>query len=140
MTDLRTLVFSCAIDPASRLACIRMWGVVTGPEMLEAARSVHEDPAWQPGFDVVWDCSAVRSHDVVPADIEPLVREEAASGDGRDVLVCSPSTSDRAIKEMIAAFCRRRGKDVTVCTSLAEALGALGHDALPEPLGAALAA
>jgi hypothetical protein len=111
-----------------------MWGVVTGAELLRAARSVHEDPDWQPGFDVVWDCSAVRSHDVVPADVDPLVREEVASGDGRDVLVSSLSTGDRAISEMLAAFCRRRGKAMTVHPTLAEALAVLGYDALPEPL------
>ncbi|HEX9953022.1 MAG TPA: hypothetical protein VGB53_14730 [Rubricoccaceae bacterium] len=140
MTSRRGPAFACAIDPAAGLAYVRMWGIVTGSEMLDAAQTLHQSPDWQPGFDAVWDCSAVRSHDVVPADVEPLVSEEVASGEGRDVLVCSPSTSDRAVTEMIAAFCRRRGKEMTVHASLDEALGALGYEALPEPLWTASAA
>lgn len=123
-----------ALDPVEHLALVRMRGVVTGRAILAAAERLHADPAWEDGFDVVWDCSAVHAHDILPADVQPIVDAEVASGSGREVLVCSPSLGDRAISEMLAAMCRRRGKEMTVHTTLADALGALGRDALPPTL------
>ena len=120
-----------AIDPSERLALIEMRGVVTGSMIVDAADRVHDDPAWEDGFDVVWNCAAVLAHDVLPADVGPIVDARVESGDGRDVLVCSPTFGDRAISEMLAVMCRRRGKAMTVHTTLNEALAALGRDALP---------
>lgn len=108
-----------------------MFGVVSGPMILAAADRIHADAAWEAGFDVVWNCSAVLAHDILPADVDPIVDAEVASGNGRDVLVCSPTYGDRAISEMLAVMCRRRGKDMTVHATLAEALAALGRDAIP---------
>ncbi len=99
--------------------------------LLAAADRIHADPAWHDGFDVLWNCAAVLAHDILPADVGPIVDAEVGSGDGRDVLVCSPTFGDRAISEMLAAMCRRRGKAMTVHATLAEALAALGRDALP---------
>lgn len=125
---------SVALDAAERLAVVRMQGVVSGPMILAATTQVHSDPAWEDGFDVVWDCSTVYAHDILPADVTPIVDAEVGSGDGRDVLVCSPAIGDRVISEMLAAMCRRRGKAMTVHASFAEALATLGRDALPASL------
>ena len=127
--------FSYALDPASRLAYGRMWGAVSGADMLALVRSVHADPAWEAGFDAVWDCSAVTTHIVLPDEVPPIVEDEAASGVGRDVLIESPAAGESALSHMIAAFCRRSGKDMTVHTSLAAGLARLGHSGLPEVLG-----
>lgn len=120
-----------AVDPSERLALVVFEGVVSGPMILAAADHIHADPAWEDGFDVVWNCGAVLAHDILPDDVVPIVDAEVGSGGGRDVLVCSPSFGDRAISEMLAAMCRRRGKTMTVHASLGEALAALGRDALP---------
>lgn len=124
--------FVYVVDPDETLAYARMWGVVTGGDMLRLVQAVHRDPLWVYGFDAVWDCSAVRAHVVAPEDVEPIVREEVASGTGRDVLVRSANPDDAAISQMLAAFCRRRGKAMTVHGSLPDALAALGREALPE--------
>ena len=103
--------------------------------MLRAVRSVHADPAWQPTFDAVWDCSGVTAHVVLPEEIPPLVEEEATAS-GRDVLIESPVAGESALSQMLAAFCRRRGKDMTVYMTLEDGLRALGRDALPAALQA----
>lgn len=126
--------FAFDIDPDEAMSYARMWGVVSGADMLRLAQAVHADPRWARGFDAVWDCSAVRAHVLTPEDVEPIVREEAASGDGRDVLVHSRADGDGAISQMLAAFCRRRGKAMTVHATLAGALAALGREALPATL------
>lgn len=130
-------LWTYAIDPAEALAYGRMWGVVTGQDMLRLVAAVHGDAAWRPGFDAVWDCRAVTAHVVSPEEVQPLVAEEAASGPGRDVLIENGRADDAALSQMLAAFCRRRGKDMTVYRVLDEALAALGRDALPASLAAA---
>ena len=120
-----------AVDPSERLAVIEMFGVVSGPMILAAADRIHSDPKWEDGFDILWNCAAVLAHDVLPEHVGPIVDAEVESGDGRDVLVSSLTSGDRAISEMLAAMCRRRGKSMTVHASLEEALAALGRDALP---------
>lgn len=124
--------FGYAIHPDEAIVYTRMWGVVTGADMLRLAQAVHADARWEQGFDAIWDCTDVRAHVVAPEDVDPIVREAAASGNGRDVLVQSRSEGDGAISQMIAAFCRRGGKAMTVHGSLADALAALGREALPE--------
>ena len=128
---MREIPADVQVHPMERLAVVEMFGVVSGPMIVAAAARVQADPEWEAGFDVVWNCGAVLAHDILPADVEPIVAAEVASGDGRDVLVCSPAYGDRAISEMLAVMCRRRGKAMTVHGSVGEALAALGRDALP---------
>lgn len=126
--------FAFAVDPAARLAYARMWGEVDGDDMLRLVQAVHRDAAWRAGFDAVWDCRAVTAHVVQPEEVGPLVAEEAASGDGRDVLVESQALGESAFSALLAAVVQRRGKAMTVAATLGDALEALGHDRLPEAL------
>ena len=132
--DIPPIPFAFAVDPASRLAYARMWGEVSGADMFAVVVAVHASPEWEQGFDAVWDCSAVTAHIVTPEEVPPLVREEASSGNGHDALIESPGIGESALSEMLAAFCRRQGKQMSVHTSLAGGLAALGREALPEPL------
>ena len=52
--------FAYAVDAPSRLAYGRMWGRVTGRDMLALMAAAHEDPAWEAGFDAIWDCRPSR--------------------------------------------------------------------------------
>ena len=128
--------YDYAVDPAARLAYGRMWGTVTGDDMLALITAVHDDPRWQKGFDAIWDCSRVRTHIVDIDEVGPLVDEEATSGAGHDVLVESPLLAEIALAQLLAAFARRRGKHMTVEGTVDAALAALGHDTLPASLDA----
>lgn len=126
--------FVAAIDADAHLAYARLWGTVTGGEMLEVIEAVHRDAAWRDGFDAIWDCSGVTAHVVGIEEMQPLVDEEAASGDGQDALIESPGLGESAISNLLATFCRRRGKAMTVHISVEAALAAMGRDALPASL------
>jgi hypothetical protein len=45
--------YTYTVDPEERLAYARMWGVVSGADMLRLVRAVHADPRWEDGFDAV---------------------------------------------------------------------------------------
>ena len=63
------------IRPASmahRVAVVRIHGVIRGPELLRLMRAPLEDPAWAPGFSVVWDARAIRVLDLAPEDLPPF--------------------------------------------------------------------
>lgn len=126
--------FTYEIAPEAGLVLARMAGTLTGEGMLEILETVHADPRWESGFDVIWDCSAVEGHVVAPGDVHPLVIEDVRGGDGREVLVPNRSLTDEVIAQMLAVFARRKGKDVRVCSSLEEALAELDRDALPAGL------
>lgn len=126
--------YDYAIDSLARLAYGRMWGTVTGDDMLALVTAVHDDPRWENGFDAIWDCSRVLTHVVDISEVGPLIDEEAASGDGRDALIESPRLAEVALAQLLAAFALRRGKQVTVHVSVDDALDALGRDTLPAPL------
>ena len=131
--------FSFAVDAGARLAIARMAGVLTGPDMEHIIAAVHHDPAWRPGFDAVWDCSAVEAHAVLPADLEPILDAAVEDGGGRDVLVEGPGLAADLFSKLLALRIRRRGGDAVVVESLREALAALGHAAPPPALASFVA-
>ena len=122
------------IDASAGLALVRAWGRVTGEGMRETVEAVHGDDRWRHDFDAVWDCSAVTAHVVGPSEVPEVVGAAVEGETGRDVMVESGGLVDSAISQLIAAYCRREGKAVTVEGSLDAALAALGHRALPEGL------
>ena len=128
--------FAYAIDPTARLAYARMAGTLTGEQMLEVARTVHEDPAWHPDTDVIWDCTAVAAHVVSPGEVAPIVREVVEDGTGRDVLVERLSLSESFFSMLIALRVRAAGGEAHTCRTVAEALEWLGRDQLSAPLRA----
>lgn len=64
--------FDYRIDPAHRLAVVRLRGTLTGAELVEAVSALLLDPAWVPTFDSVWDARAVAELVLEPDDIARL--------------------------------------------------------------------
>ena len=136
MTTPSSASFHYRIDPEAGLALAEFSGVVSGRDMLEGARTLHADPDWQDGYDVIWDCSQVTKHLVGPEDVGPLLIEETDAGCGHDALVENAHLGDTMISEMLTGFLRRRGKPAGVFRTRAEALSSLKRDALPASLTA----
>lgn len=65
--------FSITIHPDRRVGRVELSGHTTGGEMLEACRTLVMDPAWEPGFDELWDFLEAPEVDVVPDEIDALV-------------------------------------------------------------------
>lgn len=125
--------YSYAIAPDARLALGRMFGTVDGDDMLEMVSAVYHDKRWRPEFDVIWDCSRVAAHVVLPDDVTPII-DEASEAMGRGVLIESPSVGGELIAELLAMRSRIRGNHVVVCKTMEAALSALGHASLPAEL------
>lgn len=52
---------------------VALSGRTTGTHLLEACRALVLDPAWEAGFDELWDFRAAAEVDVVPEEIDALV-------------------------------------------------------------------
>ena len=126
--------FAYAIDPEAGLALARMWGEITGADMRAVVETVHRDPAWRAHFDAVWDCSEVVAHVVRPTEVPAVVGETTAGQTGRDVVVEHEGLAESLFSTMLALTIRVRGKEAHAVKSVAEALGVLGLDALPDAL------
>lgn len=131
--------FSYAIDAGARLARAVMVGTLTGPDMKRIADTVHQDPAWESSFDVVWDCSRVRAHVIQPDEVSPLVEamsEEGINPDhtGRNILIESPSLAESMFSRMLVERLRRGGGDAHVVQAMDAALALLDLEELPTDL------
>ncbi len=130
------------IDPEAGLALVCSEGTLTGADMQLLVSVLHADARWKPHFDAIWDCRAVATHVVRPREVKPIVDEvvESDTGEvpiGRDVLIEAGGIVDVAISQLLAALCRREGKDVRVVTTMERALDALDRAAvLPDCLQA----
>ena len=132
--------FVYGVDPDARLAVIQMAGTLTGADMQHIVETVHADPAWRDGFDAIWDCRAVQAHDVLPHEVGPLLDELVGGETGRDVLLEGPGLTADLFAQLLALRIRRRGGSAEVVSSMPDALGALGRDALPPALAERIAA
>lgn len=129
-------MFSYAIDPGSALALARMRGTLTGEDMTAIVTAVHADPLWEPHFDAIWDCLAVRSHAISPREFGPLMDATVQNRGGRDVLVESRGLAESLFSKLLVFTARAKGEDAHAVHSMDDALRVLGHDALPARLAA----
>ena len=117
------------IYPAQRLARVVMTGVVTVQDVVGALRDYTADPAWEPGFDRLWDARGIRSLHLGPEDVAKIrsiwYERSAQIGDGRLALV-----TVREIDTSMAHLFRRLIHNTRVFASIDEALAWLGK-ALP---------
>jgi hypothetical protein len=116
------MVFPHQIDRSRRLAIARVAGTVHGHEIAGMIEGLFKDPAWEPGFDVVWDGTAVTELLLEPDDIAKLVRlhsEYAAVSPRREIVFVTRGL-DRAMAQMYAVRMKAIGRSVHVCKSQAE--------------------
>ena len=64
------------VMPDDGLAVWQARGVVSGPEIRAAGRSLFQDPAWRPGLDLVADYRPARGFDLDLADLELMVEQD----------------------------------------------------------------
>lgn len=127
------MAFRYSIDSKAGLALVEKSGEVMADEIVESAHALRHDPAWNPGFDVIWDCTRLSSLIVAPEDVPVVVAAYSENLCGRDLLVIGRE-ADYPIAQLTAYLCRREGKDSEVFTSMDDALAALGLRELPEAL------
>ena len=67
--------YSLTVHPDKRVGCVAFTGHTTGAEMLEACYAMVNDPAWEGGFDELWDFLPAPEVDVQPDEITELVAQ-----------------------------------------------------------------
>lgn len=124
--------------PAHALAHVRLDGVVTGGDLSRAVGRLLRDPAWVPGYGVLWDVRGAARLWLEPADVGLAAtfpaRFGARRGGGRDaVLVGRDAWEDLA--RLFAVKTRGcPGQETRVFRDAAAAAAWLGVP--PELLGA----
>jgi hypothetical protein len=122
--------WSYVIDSANRLARVAMAGTIRGADIAAAMQTIYADPAWQPGFDSLWECTGITELLFERDDLPTLVglqrESRARSGYGREAIVVSRALDD-VMAKMYAAMMRESTREVLVCRSLAEAAQFLGR-------------
>jgi hypothetical protein len=128
------MAFSYVIDSADRLATGTFSGSVAGRDIAAAFRTVYEDPAWQTGFDTLWECSGITELLLERTDLASFValhREFAArAGTGLEILVVTRSL-DQVMAKIYGVMMRNQARRVRVCRSMAEAIEVLDQREQP---------
>lgn len=127
--------YRLVLDASRRLALMTFAGDVDGNEITRASAELVRT-AGDGALDVVCDLSEVGSLDLAPGDLEDIlsVKLEGPPSDAdlrRDVVIARREL-DRLLARFYALLGRRRGLDIRICRTRAEARQWLGVEALPD--------
>lgn len=68
------MAFSWQVLEDQRLGYGRLHGVVSGQDLLAASDAFFNDPAWQVGYDLLWDNRRIKKLAIQPADVPEILR------------------------------------------------------------------
>ena len=124
--------FPYVIDVPHRVAIIRKIGRVDANRIRRTVEAVFTDPAWEPGFDTIWDDSETTELLLEREDLMSLLELQKSlahlSGPGRDIMA-STRAVDRIMGQIYAVYAKEQHRTLILCKSMEEARGVLG---LPE--------
>lgn len=131
--------WSATVDPDLRVGMVRATGYVTGRDIFLANEALYSDPAWQPGFDELWDCSDISEFVVDLDELKDVAAMEVEGkdrvGNGRVALVMT-----REVVQMVGYLYRRlvveSERPVEVVQTLEAGAAWLGLDGVPDWLRA----
>ena len=118
------------VDPAHRLRYAAAHGVLTDADVLEGYGAALQDPAFDPAFNLVFDCTAVERLDVAPRTLERISqlvdREDRAIPVGvrPRVAIVAPADATFGFARMyeMQREARNPPKDYRVCRTVDEAM------------------
>lgn len=123
------------ILPEQRLGYLHFSGSVWDGSIVDAASTLVDDPAWEPGFTEVWDGLECTLVDFSPDGLKALLAAEQASSDKLEnshTVIISQRKAVRLLTYLFSRRARRDGRTWTAVGSRAEACALLGLDALPQ--------
>lgn len=136
------MAFAHRIAPSHRLAAIRFYGTVTGTDILEGIRSLYSDPAWEPGFQMIWDARDVAQLILDPADADAVVEvsktHQDLSRQSRTAVLSGGFFVYTSAMMFHVRANRGTEREMEIFETLPEALAWLGLDELPPTLAAFL--
>lgn len=121
----------------AKLGFGRLDGIVSGEDVLAAAKDFYHDPAWRPGYGLLWDNRGIKKLAIQPADVPEILRLASELpvylGDGKAAAVIDGDL--RMMGEHLIQMASLDEDQVRLFTSLENALAWLGVEdaALAEP-------
>jgi hypothetical protein len=111
------------IDQPRRLVTVKLSGTVHGTLVAATFEAIYRDPAAGPGFDILWDGSAITRLLFERGDLASFVRLSKEFSDiassGRDIILVERSL-DAAMAHMYAVMMRAQQRAVHVCSSITD--------------------
>jgi hypothetical protein len=117
--------FPYVVDEASRLVTVFLPPVVHGQKIAETMEAMFQDTQWKPGFNVLWDGTAIRELLMEKDDMLEFMQIQRdfsdIAGSGCDVIVTTRPL-DRVMAGMYAAMMKHEARTAHVCQSMSEAM------------------
>ena len=118
------MVFPYSLDNARRVAIVTFSGTVRGHDIADTMDMLYRDPAWQYGFDTLWDGTNVTEllfeKDDLPGFVALQQRYVTVSGPGRDIVVAIRPI-DQMIAQIYVAMSKKLIRHGYACRSASEA-------------------
>lgn len=136
--------FSCHIASEQRIGVIRLYGGVSGDELIEAVKTLYSGDDWQPGFNILWDARAIAQLVLAPEDADAFTRAvgERIERIGRGRTAVVTTGFETYMSGLLLAIRSRKlsPREIEMFSDLAPALAWLGIDELPPALETTLCA
>jgi hypothetical protein len=124
------MAYTVEIDAAAQRGTVRMYGTVTGAEVIAACRELFEHPAWDPAYTLLWDDREISALDVGLREMGSIAQEARYYRERLTVAaVVVQRPSVRAVAETLIWFTGVRG--VALFTTIEEAEAWLARQAAP---------
>ena len=130
------MAFRVHIDPAARRGTVVAYDAASGEEAVAAMEALFLDPAWESGFDALWDLTGVRTIDMDREGAAALALRvrvlEPLMGPGRGAFAVAEG-DQRRLTEAILHLTRVPGRERRVFPTLDEARAWLDEARAPTP-------
>lgn len=132
--NLAAMPCTATVDSALRLGMVRAAGRVTGHDLLKANEALYSHPAWEPGFDELWDCIHITEFVVDLDEIQAVADMEVEGrdrvGQGRVALAITRSVVEM-IGDLYKALVEEGDRSIEVVRTVGAGAGWLGLEAVP---------
>lgn len=123
------MAFTCTVDEKSHLGVAHVSGAVDIDQLLQIMQTLIEDPAWKPGFDVLWDGLRITELVVSKAELEQVAelsrKLTSRLGPGKTAFLVSED-KEQGITRMMNELAQIEGRERRVFATLAAAKVWLG--------------
>lgn len=121
---LNVMAYSCTIDYERRVGVVTLSGSVSDREIVHIIADLYGNPAWEPGFNTLWDCSKISELIIEQSGLSRIVGEMNQyldkAGSGRSALVVKRQL-DESMAKLLVYMARTASRDRRVFKSREEA-------------------
>ena len=128
------MAYTYRISDDDRLAHLTFTGTVNGPDLVHALTDLYADPAWQAGYNTIWDFRAISQLLLEEGDFKLLVGLDFEfmhlAGNGCDAIVVARDL-DRFMGKLFLYLARNAPRRTALFDRMEDARQWLGLPAVP---------